>query len=233
MNMTKKAGQPESALEMTAGRRLLLRMFESGVADGEQMAMAANWLRDLDRHFNLRDEELCLSGHSVYNLLMGRSCFNTDDQRTVALWIRRLLNEDLSDAEIIMSNTNEPKKANDVQVGGDHYRSRKIQHWDFVISHGYSYLPGQITKYLSRWRDKNGAQDVEKASHFLDKLIESRAVPQMEIDLGLFLGQFPEMTDDERTIFAMVHAYTETGNLLYLQIAREHMGRVLALAQSA
>ncbi|TXH54315.1 MAG: DUF3310 domain-containing protein [Desulfurellales bacterium] len=61
--------------------------------------------------------------------------------------------------------------ANARQVGGDHY-AKPIQHWDYVIAQNLGYFEGQITKYVSRWRDKNGLEDLHKARHFLDKLIE-------------------------------------------------------------
>lgn len=61
--------------------------------------------------------------------------------------------------------------ANETQVGGTHYRT-EIQHWDYVLANGLGYFEGQITKYVTRWRKKNGLQDLEKARHFLDKLIE-------------------------------------------------------------
>lgn len=60
---------------------------------------------------------------------------------------------------------------NDKQVGGSHYKS-KIQHWDYVVANGLGYFEGQITKYVTRWRGKNGVEDLRKALHFLDKLIE-------------------------------------------------------------
>ena len=62
--------------------------------------------------------------------------------------------------------------ANQTQVGGDHYAGT-YQHWDFVadVLCG-AYFEGQITKYLCRWRKKNGVQDLQKVAHFLDKLIE-------------------------------------------------------------
>jgi len=62
--------------------------------------------------------------------------------------------------------------ANETQVGGDHYKKQKIQHWDFVAANDLDYFQGQITKYVSRWKDKNGLQDLYKAKHFLDKYIE-------------------------------------------------------------
>tara|TARA_Y100000034_G_scaffold122665_1_gene168428 strand:- start:714 stop:1172 length:459 start_codon:yes stop_codon:yes gene_type:complete len=62
-------------------------------------------------------------------------------------------------------------KANNRQVGGKHYRN-EIQHWDWAFSNGFDYFQGQITKYIARWRYKNGIQDLEKALHFLEKYIE-------------------------------------------------------------
>lgn len=62
-------------------------------------------------------------------------------------------------------------KANDVQVGGHHYRA-PIQHWDFVAANDLDYFQGQITKYVTRWKKKNGIDDLYKARHFLQKYIE-------------------------------------------------------------
>jgi len=62
--------------------------------------------------------------------------------------------------------------ANDRQVGGNHYGA-EIQHWDFALSNNLGYFEGQITKYVTRWRKKGGIADLEKAQHFLQKLIES------------------------------------------------------------
>lgn len=61
--------------------------------------------------------------------------------------------------------------ANERQVGGVHYKT-KIQHWDFAASNNLDYFQGQITKYVARWKNKNGVQDLEKAAHFLQKYIE-------------------------------------------------------------
>ena len=62
--------------------------------------------------------------------------------------------------------------ANEKQVDGTHYRSG-IQHWDFVIANDLDYFQGQITKYVTRWKKKNGIKDLEKAQHFLEKYIEA------------------------------------------------------------
>ena len=62
--------------------------------------------------------------------------------------------------------------ANDTQVGGTHYKMHVIQPWDYIASNGIGYFEGNIIKYVSRWRHKGGLQDLEKARHYLDKLIE-------------------------------------------------------------
>lgn len=63
--------------------------------------------------------------------------------------------------------------ANDRQVGGTHYKKKGgTQHWDYATEKKFDFFQYQITKYVERWRDKNGVQDLEKALHFLEKYIE-------------------------------------------------------------
>lgn len=61
---------------------------------------------------------------------------------------------------------------NEIQYGGSHYKNKAIQPWDYVVANNLGYLEGSIIKYVSRWKDKNGVEDLLKARHFLDKLIE-------------------------------------------------------------
>ena len=58
------------------------------------------------------------------------------------------------------------------QVGGGHYKGYKIQPIEFFHANNIPYAEGNIIKYLLRHRDKNGKQDLEKARHYLDLLIE-------------------------------------------------------------
>ena len=62
--------------------------------------------------------------------------------------------------------------ANDIQISGDHYKDKAIQPWDYIVANGIPYLEGNVIKYVSRWRDKGGVNDLRKARHYLDKLIE-------------------------------------------------------------
>jgi len=67
--------------------------------------------------------------------------------------------------------------ANEIQVGGDHYKSKKVQPWDAMESwmspeQFEGFLRGNVIKYIARYKDKDGLKDVQKARHYLEKLIE-------------------------------------------------------------
>lgn len=61
--------------------------------------------------------------------------------------------------------------ANDKQVDGEHYQL-EIQPWDYITLNRLGYLEGNIIKYVTRHKQKNGFKDLEKAKHYIDKLIE-------------------------------------------------------------
>ena len=58
------------------------------------------------------------------------------------------------------------------QVGGNHYKDMAIQPVEYIHKNGIGYFEGCVIKYVSRWRKKNGVEDLKKARHFLDLLIE-------------------------------------------------------------
>lgn len=60
----------------------------------------------------------------------------------------------------------------DTQVGGAHYKTMLIQPAEFVHRNGIGFMEGSVIKYVSRWRAKGGIDDLRKARHFLDLLIE-------------------------------------------------------------
>ena len=60
----------------------------------------------------------------------------------------------------------------DTQVGGDHYAKLKIQPIEYIHANGIPFAEGCAIKYLTRWRDKGGVKDLEKAKHFIELLIE-------------------------------------------------------------
>ena len=58
------------------------------------------------------------------------------------------------------------------QVSGGHYKSLKIQPIEYIHANGIPFAEGSVIKYVTRWRDKGGIADLEKAKHFLELLIE-------------------------------------------------------------
>ena len=61
---------------------------------------------------------------------------------------------------------------NDVQVGGTHYKEQDIQPWDAIHAWGLGFFSGNVVKYVARHNQKGGVDDLRKARHYLDKLIE-------------------------------------------------------------
>ena len=64
------------------------------------------------------------------------------------------------------------RTSNSVQIAGDHYKSRAIQPWDYIAANGLCFFAGNAVKYLTRWKDKGGVEDLRKAIHYCQKLIE-------------------------------------------------------------
>jgi hypothetical protein len=60
----------------------------------------------------------------------------------------------------------------DVQVGGTHYKKYKIQPVEFCHVNKIGPIESAAIWYLCRWRNKNGIEDLEKAKHFIDILIQ-------------------------------------------------------------
>ena len=64
------------------------------------------------------------------------------------------------------------KKASSQQIGGDHYKDFAIQPAEFIHRNGLGFLAGNVIKYVCRHGKKGGLQDLEKARHYIDLLIE-------------------------------------------------------------
>ena len=70
----------------------------------------------------------------------------------------------------------------DKQVGGSHYKKMKIQPSKFVIENELLFPEGNVIKYICRHRYKNGKEDLEKAVHFIEMIIERdyKLIPMTE-----------------------------------------------------
>jgi hypothetical protein len=58
------------------------------------------------------------------------------------------------------------------QIGGDHYKQFAIQPSEYILKNNIGWLEGNAIKYLSRWKQKGGRQDLEKAKHYVELLLE-------------------------------------------------------------
>ena len=69
---------------------------------------------------------------------------------------------------------NEKASALDIQIGGDHYKNLKIQPIEYIFANNLGFCEGNVVKYITRWKTKNGIADLEKAKHYIELLIEEQ-----------------------------------------------------------
>ena len=60
------------------------------------------------------------------------------------------------------------------QVGGKHYASMKIQPVEFITANELGFLEGNVVKYICRHHAKNGAEDIKKAIHYCELLLQTK-----------------------------------------------------------
>ena len=68
-------------------------------------------------------------------------------------------------------NNRMTQNALDKQVDGHHYKDLPIQPIEYIHANAMGYMEGNVVKYISRWRKKNGLADLEKAKHYIELLI--------------------------------------------------------------
>lgn len=71
-------------------------------------------------------------------------------------------------------------KPMDIQIGGNHYKKLKIQPMRYSMENKLDPLQHNIVKYVTRFRDKGGVQDLEKAKHCIDMLIQYELTGELE-----------------------------------------------------
>jgi len=60
----------------------------------------------------------------------------------------------------------------DIQIGGSHYKDLEIQPIDYILGNQLGYCEANVVKYVSRWQSKGGIDDLRKAKHYIDFLID-------------------------------------------------------------
>jgi len=64
------------------------------------------------------------------------------------------------------------------RINPNHYKQGEIEVIDFILDQDFSYLEGNIIKYVSRYKYKNGLEDLKKAQWYLNKLVEETSGPK-------------------------------------------------------
>lgn len=64
------------------------------------------------------------------------------------------------------------KSALEVQEGGSHYKDKKIQPIQYIHANKLGFSEGSIVKYITRYKQKNGVEDLKKIKHYVDLIIE-------------------------------------------------------------
>ena len=84
------------------------------------------------------------------------------------------------------------------QVGGTHYSRLGIEPIQFIETNGLGYHEGNVIKYVSRWRNKNGIEDLKKAKWYIERLLEletSTPEPTFEEPVQFKPGLAPRVAD--------------------------------------
>lgn len=76
------------------------------------------------------------------------------------------------DSHVQSLEDNLEDNALNVQVDGDHYKDLLIQPVQYIHANNIGYFEGNVIKYITRYKNKNGLDDLKKARHYIDLLIE-------------------------------------------------------------
>ena len=60
----------------------------------------------------------------------------------------------------------------DIQIGGGHYKDQPIQPIEYIVANNLGFIEGCVVKYITRHKDKNGADDIKKIIHYCQLLLE-------------------------------------------------------------
>lgn len=89
--------------------------------------------------------------------------------------LRKLNDTPREDPERIRREATRPEIASAFteQVGGNHYKKTKLQPMDYITANKLGFVEGSVVKYITRYADKGGAEDLKKIIHYTRMLLES------------------------------------------------------------
>ena len=91
-----------------------------------------------------------------------------------------------------------------VQVGGNHYKDFAIQPTEYIFMNDIPFIEGNIIKYISRWRTKNGIEDLRKVIHYVELLIhleEKKSAARVVQKTNPVQTELPLEFDDDRGFY--------------------------------
>lgn len=88
----------------------------------------------------------------------------------------------MSSKKLISSKKKEEQGALAVQVGGGHYKDLKIQPIEYAMANNLNFCQGNVVKYITRYKAKNGLEDLKKVKHYVDLLIEIEYAEQIKAE---------------------------------------------------
>jgi len=116
--------------------------------------------------------------------------------------------------------------ADDKQIGGTHYKKLDPEPWNVILQWNLGYLEGTALKYIARWRDKGGIDDIRKAIHFLEKLVEINTPSKSESNFDAVVKAQRDFLESKRNTvgfskFATMAEQTRNSNSTSLEINNE------------
>jgi len=78
------------------------------------------------------------------------------------------------DAEEQMIKEERLPKPSDKQIGGNHYKDCAIQPVDYIVKNNLDFLEGNVVKYITRHKTKNGIEDIRKVIHYAELILEKK-----------------------------------------------------------
>lgn len=105
----------------------------------------------------------------------GDECVIYKDDVEEGFWVKNSEIELIQKASVVKaegSTVIKPTSALDKQVSGNHYKDCGIQPIEYIHANNLSYFQGNVVKYVTRYKDKAGKADLEKAIHYLELMIE-------------------------------------------------------------
>lgn len=127
--------------------------------------------------------------------------------------------------------------ATDIQIGGKHYKDLPIQPVQFIQANNMGFCEGNVVKYITRWRMKNGMEDLRKAAHYLDLIIDDApalaAIRKGSSVIKPKITAYQYITENglqgfEAAVIRWVYFWSHNRQIENLEIARSQAAKLIA-----